>query len=211
MQIIAHRGASACKPENTLEAFKEAIRLGSLMYETDVQRTKDGFLVLWHDYDFNGQNIKDIAFAGSNLTLLKDLIDILPVKSVLNMEIKNDGNIYPGIEAQIKTLLDACGPAAKEKFIISSFDYPTLQRMRVLDARIKIAVLTRAFDILEAKNVNAYSVNISKRRVNKSVVEACRKEGIKIMVYTVNDAQTARRFEKMGVDAVFSDYPDLAF
>jgi glycerophosphoryl diester phosphodiesterase len=209
MLIIAHRGASAYKPENTLEAFETAISMGSGFMETDVQLTKDGFLVLCHNYAVNGKNIKTNILSALNLPTLEQLLDILSSKTKLNIEIKNDGSIYPGIEQKILAALNIYGNSLKERILISSFDYPTLQRVRALDREIKIGVLTRDFKIEDATSLNAYSVNISAKRVNKEIVEACHKKNIKVLVYTVNTAKEAAEIAALGVDGIFSDYPDI--
>ncbi|VTS18523.1 glycerophosphoryl diester phosphodiesterase [Streptococcus pseudoporcinus] len=47
--IFAHRGSNINRPENTIAAFKEAIRVGADGIELDVHRTKDGHLVVIHD------------------------------------------------------------------------------------------------------------------------------------------------------------------
>jgi glycerophosphoryl diester phosphodiesterase len=211
VRIIAHRGAAAFKPENSLEAFREAIRLGSNFFETDAHLTRDGALVLWHDYDFEGRAIKTGFLRDFPLTTLKELLDILPPAANLNIEIKNDGNIYEGIERAVLGLLQTYPPRLKERILISSFDYPTLQRVRALDADIKIGVLTRAFDVGAALALGAYSVHISLKRVNDAIVETCHKNNLKVFVYTVNTAAEAAAMAGLGVDAVFSDYPDLSF
>jgi glycerophosphoryl diester phosphodiesterase len=211
VQIIAHRGAAAYKSENSLEAFREAIRRGGSFFETDVHMTRDGALALWHDYDFEGRAIKNGFMRDFPLATLNELLDMLPPAANLNIEIKNDGNIYDGIERAVLGLLRAYPPRLKERILISSFDYSALRRVRALDADIKIGVLTRAFDLGAALALGAFSVNISLKRVNAGIVETCHKNNLKVFVYTVNTAAEAAAMAGLGVDAVFSDYPDLSF
>jgi len=207
MQIIAHRGASAYEKENTLAAFKKAQEMGSNFFETDAQMTKDGVLVLWHDYDAGGRAVKAHTLQELGLDTLAALLAMLRPQDMLNIEIKNDGNIYPGIEAKILDLLAAAG--VREQILISSFDYPTLQRLRALDKQIKIGVLTRDFDIKQAAALNAYSVHISAKRATKEIAQACHKNNIKLYIHTVNDQREAAAMKALGADAIFSDYPDL--
>ncbi|MGB2579790.1 glycerophosphoryl diester phosphodiesterase [Elusimicrobium simillimum] len=209
IQIIAHRGASGHQPENTLNAFRYATALGNKFFETDVQMTKDGVLVLIHDYKYQGNIIKDTAQSKLNLTTLKSLLDYLPEDAALNIEIKNDGGIYPGIETAVMDMLNGYGEKFKSKIVISSFDYPTLQRVRALDAKIKIGVLMRSFDIDAADALDAYSVNMSKDIVTKKIVKEAHAHGMKVFVYTVNSYSKIVKLDKMGVDGVFSDYPDI--
>ena len=92
MLIIAHRGASAYAQENTLKAFEIAFKLGSSWLETDVQRSKDNVLVLYHDYCLkDGRKIKDLIFkdlAKNNVPALADLLKITPKNFTLNL--RND-------------------------------------------------------------------------------------------------------------------------
>ncbi|MDR0646465.1 MAG: glycerophosphodiester phosphodiesterase [Elusimicrobiota bacterium] len=209
MLTIAHRGASAYKPENTLEAFKTAMSTGSRFMETDVQLTKDGRLVLCHNYEVDGRNIKTNILKDLNLPTLEELLDILKPETKLNIEVKNDDNIYPDIERKILAVLNIYGHKLKDNILISSFDYPTLQRVRALDKQIKIGVLTRNFKIENVLALNAYSANMSLKRINEEIVKACHKENIKVFVYTVNTAKEAAQMAALGVDGIFSDYPDM--
>ena len=213
MLVIAHRGASAYAQENTLQSFSLAFKLGSTWLESDIQRTKNGVLVLYHDYNLkNGKKIKDCAYnylKKFNVPQLADLLKITPKNFTLNLEIKNDDNIYPGIEKQILTELKNAKNIKKEQILISSFDIPTLQKIRALDKQINIGVLTRNFEIKTPLSLKAKSVNISVKRVTKKIIDTCHKNGLKVLVYTVNDLLTYRKLKDIGVDGIFSDNPVL--
>lgn len=213
MRIIAHRGASGYFTENTMPAFKAALAMGSDYFETDVQLSKDGFLVIYHDYTLPaGHKIKDIIFKDLvkyNIPRIQDVLDILGPRIKLNLEIKNDGNIYPGIEEKLIHLLNTYPAAYKGRILISSFDLDTLKRVLALAPDIKIGRLARDFDIKEVLDLNAYSLNISAARVNKKIIETCHKQNIKVLVYTVNDLKAALELQNIGVDGIFSDYPDI--
>lgn len=214
MLLIAHRGASAYFKENTIEAFKGALALGSKYFETDVQLSKDGQLVIYHDYVLKEtkQPIKNLTaaqLARYDVPLLSGLLSLLGKEISLNIEIKNDDNLYPTIEEKLIKLLNTHKNAHKERLLISSFDLPCLKRVRALDKNIKIGRLTRAFDIKEVLALNAFSVNISAARVNKKIVDICHSHNIKVFVYTVNDDGQATALGKMGVDGIFSDRPDI--
>ncbi len=214
MLVIAHRGASAYAQENTLKAFNLAFKLGSLWLETDVQRTKDGVLVLYHDYSLkNGKKIKESSFEylkKFNIPTLTDLLKITPKNFTLNLEIKNDENIYPNIEKEILSELNLTRNIKKEQILISSFDIPTLQKIRKLDKQISIGVLTRNFEVKTPLALKAKSVNISAKRVTKDIINTCHKNGLKVLVYTVNDFLTYQKLKTWGTDGIFSDNPVLA-
>ncbi|MEU1292982.1 glycerophosphodiester phosphodiesterase family protein [Streptomyces sp. NPDC005840] len=135
-QVLAHRGASAYAPENTLPAVDRAARLGATWVENDVQRTKDGQLVVIHDdtlrrttdarrvfpdrapwkvRDFTAAEIARLdagswfgaSFAGTRVpTLAGYLREVERNHQSLLLEIKNP-ELYPGVERQIvKSLAD---------------------------------------------------------------------------------------------------------
>ena len=214
MLIIAHRGASAYAQENTLKAFDLAFRLGATWLETDIQRSKDGVLVLYHDYILkNGKKIKNCNYnylKKFNVPTLADLLKITLEKFTLNLEIKNDDNIYPNIEKEILAELNLAKNIQKEQILISSFDIPTLQKIRALDSKINIGVLTRNFEVKIPLSLKAKSVNISAKRVTKNIIKICHENGLKVLVYTVNDLQIYRKLKSWGTDGIFSDNPVLA-
>ena len=213
MLVIAHRGASAYAKENTLKAFDLAFKLGATWLETDVQRSKDNVLVLYHDYALkNGKKIKDCTYnclREFKIPALRDLFEITPKNFTLNLEIKNDDNIYPGIEKQILAELSFAKNINKNQILISSFAVESLQKIRALDKKINIGVLTRNFEIKTPLSLKAKSVNISAKRVTKKIVETCHKNNLKVLVYTVNDLQTYYKLQVWGVDGIFSDNPVL--
>ena len=213
MLVIAHRGASAFAQENTLKAFNLAFKLGATWLETDVQRSKDGVLVLYHDYCLkDGRKIKELTFkelAKKNVPALADLLKITPVNFTLNLEIKNDNNIYSGIEKQILEEIKKAKNIKKENILISSFAAESLQKIRALDKQINIGVLTRNFDIKIPLSLKAKSVNISVKRVTRNIIKICHENGLKVLVYTVNDYQTYHYLKHLNTDGIFSDNPVL--
>ena len=212
MQIIAHRGLSALFKENTLDAFKAAYNLGINSFETDIQLTKDGEMVLVHDYLFNNKPIKEYSLRELKrfgFCTLEELLAILDKRSKLNIEIKNDDNIYPDIEERLALCLKKHGQDKNANLLISSFYLPSLQKIKKLLPALKIGRLTRNFDIKEIELLQPYSVNMSYKIVNKEIIETCHKRNIKVFIYTINDLKLFNKLKKDGVDAVFSDNPVL--
>ena len=130
-QIFAHRGSKSNRPENTLAAFAEAVRVGSDGIELDVHRTKDKQLIVIHDESVdrttNGrglvrqltlQQIKDLD-AGSwfhpdyfreKVPTLEEVLDFLEEQQftgILNIELKTNKYPYPKIEKQIAQVIQA--------------------------------------------------------------------------------------------------------
>lgn len=122
--ICAHRGASASHPENTIAAFKEAIRLGAQMIEFDVHQTKDGEPVIIHDATLdettNGSgkvsdwtlaeiqqldagSWKDSTFSNERIPTFAEALAIMPFNIWLNIHFRADSSI---IEKVVNTIID---------------------------------------------------------------------------------------------------------
>jgi len=235
MKVIAHRGASGYAPENTLEAFKIALELGARNFEFDVHRTKDGVLVVHHDYglpDENGTEVKiselnyaelsklNVAFyfrapGFYRIPKLNEVLDLIGGSSeMLNFEIKNDGNVYPGIETDLIRTVEKSGLAAKA--LLSSFDYGTLQRCRLISKDIKLGLLSRGLSeillfpaIRRAKAINCFSFHTSLKTACRAYISKIKEEGFAVNIYTVNTRAEALKLQGYGTDGIFSNYPDI--
>lgn len=165
--IIAHRGASAYAPENTLLAFEKAIEMGAAMIETDVHQTKDSVVVVMHDLGVdrttNGKGlIKNLTLAefkqlnicstemsrsvSSNIVenthppSLEETIKFINGRCKLLIEIKKGNDYYPGIEKRIVELIHK---HKAESWIstIHSFDKKTLLNVAKADSNINLQKL----------------------------------------------------------------------
>jgi glycerophosphoryl diester phosphodiesterase len=133
----------------------------------------------------------------------------------LHIEIKEGGHAYPGIEKRLLDLVKErrCYDSVR----VSSFDHPTLFTVRELDPQVRLGYLLSSVSLkrwsaalAEATKVKAFSIDMSRRLATKERVQEAHERGFEVNVYTVNDPKELRRFESFGVDAVFSDHPELA-
>ncbi len=120
--VCAHRGASESHPENTIAAFKEAIRLGAQMVEFDVRMTRDGKLIIMHDASIdrttNGKGLvenltwneiekldagswKSQEFEGERVPLLDEVLDVFPKTIWLNIHLKGDRKLGAAVARTI--------------------------------------------------------------------------------------------------------------
>ena len=96
-----------------------------------------------------------------------------------------------------------------DRILFSSFDYPTLQRLRRLAPHAHIGLLTRFFEPQKVLSLKAESLHISQTRITQEIIDWCHQNKVRVFVYTVNDRYTARQLARKGVDGIFTDVLDL--
>jgi len=236
MRFLAHRGAPKLAPENTLPSFARALSLGMREFELDVHLTSDGRLVVHHDFtlshtaqtpvvikemDFDSLSRLNVGayFPGAEpvrIPLLSEVMALLGASvSTLNVEVKNEGGTYPGIERRLLDEVNSTG-GWEGRILYSSFDHEVLRTIRSLspDARLGVLVGKVKIDgaLDTAASLGAESVHISVRQAgDDSILSAIKNRGFRTLVYTVNDRDAALSLEKRGVDGVFTDDPSVAF
>lgn len=233
MRLIAHRGASGLFPENTLASFQAALDMGAKAIECDVQLSKDGRLVVIHDFTLErltGRAVPVRAlswaelsrvdagawlaprFAGERIPSLESLLDMLPRGVELNVEVKQPPRRYAGIEERLLKALRA-RPRRMKDVVVSSFDAPTVSRLRELDEGLRLAFLvgkaSKRSAMALAEESRCEALHLSRRRFDEAWARLAARAGLRVRVYTVNSRKEAARLAAAGVEAVFTDYPDL--
>ncbi len=235
--IIAHRGASAYAPENTLASFEKAIEMGSLIIETDVHQTKDSVVVLMHDlsldrttngkglikdifsYDFKQLSIKQQkTVLNEHPPTLEGAIALINGRCKLLIELKKGNNYYPNIE---KHVIDLIKKYKAQSWIstIHSFDKEALVNIAKRDSSINLQKLivfnlplvSFNFDKHFSKDdfKNWEGVNVYYKFCSKRVIRKIHNLGKTVYVWTVNDPKKARKLAKRGVDGIISNKPDI--
>ena len=225
MLSIGHRGAKGYIAENTLESINMAIELNVDGVEIDVFKCLSGELVLFHD-----KNLKKLTGKSGkieNLTIndlqkylvlgkykiptLKDVLEKIKKPLLVNIELKGSG----AAESTSKIIEDFSKKTLwkKENFIVSSFNWDELKKLRSINTDIAIGILLdKLGNINEAiqfgKNINAQSIHPNYRMLNEGTVEKIKKNGFKIYTWTVNNKEDISFMQKLNVDGVISDYPD---
>ena len=228
--VIAHRGASAYAPENTLTAFALAADMGAEMSELDVICTSDGKLVVFHDdttgrWESTDRVVRDITYAdmqsldirGDRVPLLAEVLDLARTRGMrLNVELKHAGVAGPVLAA----IHDA---RMTDAVIISSFEPLALHEVRAADARIALAYLmgsdtwhplTRLREFwpmpaLKQYGCQAWHPYRALPGIAVSIANV-RRAGYAVNVWTVNDEAEMRRFALLHVDGIITDKPDVA-
>lgn len=224
VEITAHRGSVFKAPENTLTAIRTAIDSGADFVEIDVQQTKDGQFVLFHDQNLKRitglkrllgettyEEIKlldagswfDQRFSGERIPLLTEAIDAAQGKIKLNIEAKYNGSeprkvfVRKLVEIiQEKNIVDSC--------VVTSFDYTLLQEIEKLCPAIDTGyIMFAAFGDLAELDVNFFSLEES--IVNQDVIFDAHFHGKQVHVWTVNNLESVTRLINLGVDNIVTD------
>ncbi len=231
-KILAHRGASAYAPENSMEAFKLAYDMGADGIEFDVHFSKDNEIVIAHDEAIdrvsNGKGLlKDYTLSelrnfdfNCNMDKFKDvkiptLSDVLLEFSgknfMLNIEIKNNIFAYEGIEAAILDLLYKHN--ALDNVLFSSFNHSAVVTAKTLNPKAACAFLFADGIINISDYLNTHGIshaNLADYLCTKDELSSLNKSNIAANVWTVNERSELEKFMKMGVNSVITNRPDLA-
>lgn len=232
-KVIAHRGASGYAPENTMASFELATKMKADGIELDVQVSKDGKLVVFHDEKVdrttNGSGyIKDLSlsyikkldsgswfskkFKNEKVPTLDEVLFFFKDKyELINIELKNGIIDYNGIEEKVIKLINDFN--ISDKTIISSYNHYSLLRLKAIDRNIKIGLLYVANLINPwkyAANLGAYSIHPYFYSVNDKLIYNSNNENIKIITYTVNDIVYIEKLIRLKVDGIITNYPDKA-
>ncbi|MGB5482398.1 MAG: glycerophosphodiester phosphodiesterase family protein [Eudoraea sp.] len=220
---IGHRGAMGHETENTLASIQKALDLNVDMIEIDVFKIASGEIVVFHDEKIdrltNGSGdiesldleaLKNLTVEGDHkIPLLSEVLDVINHKVPLNIELKGPGT-SEGVMHLIKTYMENEGWTLDD-FLISSFNWEELKNMRRINKDIKIAILTEddPLDaILIANDLNAVAINPNYLSLTKENVLEIKSQGFKVFTWTVNDTKQISKLRELGVDGVFTNYPE---
>jgi glycerophosphoryl diester phosphodiesterase len=229
-EIAAHRGNSgpAAPLENTIDAFRRAMQVGADLVETDVHRTADGVLVLYHDSSIDGRSIAKTKYAdlpllpnGQRMPTLQQLVDLEATaggKTRLLIETK-----HHGYEAEVVAMLRS--RLQPGQYELMSFDLDSVRALRELAPDSKVGVLfglmpdwqtgtwpiSGAAMVDKARKLGVDFVAIDKWIASDGRIDALAKAGFDVAIWTVDKDADLRRFlGDSRVKRIITDRPDLA-
>lgn len=236
--IFAHRGANREAAENTRSAFERALAYPIDGIETDIQLSRDGVAVLWHDrflgkLGFPGKHIDDFDytelqamdfaahFPGATrpegVMGLREFLAAYRARCRLLLEIKNREWEPPERhEAKVRQTLELAGAVADERILISSFNLDSLIYAQRCAPGFPLVFNMEpehdaafACSVLEAQPfLHGLCVHID--TLNETMVGVLRERGKRIAVYTCNSDEQISRALDLGVDILISDVPQKA-
>lgn len=237
VEIVAHRGASYDAPENTLPAVELAWEQGADAVEVDIHQTSDGNVVAIHDRDtwrvtgkrgvvaemrldqllvLDAGAWKSARWSGTRIPTLEQVLETVRPGKMLVVEIKCSRDVLPELER----VLDASGK--REQVMLIAFDYDTISeaKQRMPD---RPCYWLYGFSESEAATYGVRSPDDLLDRVQRSALDgldvrhnatwtagladALPQLGKALYVYTVNDADQARRLRDVGVAGITTDRP----
>lgn len=222
----AHRGASAYAPENTLYSFYLALWQGANGIETDVRKTKDGVLVLFHDAaldrvstgsgdisNYTYADLREIQIVGGKDNSIYDRIvrleDFLRHfmfrKLAFAIELKQ-----VNIEKETIDMLErfhAC-----EKVTLTSFDFQSIKNAKAYCPKYRVGYLTpvvddNVFDMM--REIKGEEVCPNAQTITKDLVERCHQLGFSVRAWGVSDENLMASIYELGVDGMTVNFPDL--
>ncbi len=224
MLIIAHRGARASHPENTLSAIQAAIDIGCKAIEIDIHEHDNELWVIhdkWLNRTTNGigplswySKEKLHTFDAGNgevIPTLKQVFELISGQCALNIEIKAIKH-FSLLLAHIEYAVTKCN-FVNEQLLLSSFNHRWLDQLHHHTPSLLISALTSSQGLDKAafaQQLQAVSINIDIDVVDKAYVADAKNRALKVYVFTANEPEQWQWLKSLGVDGVFCDCPAKA-
>jgi glycerophosphoryl diester phosphodiesterase len=233
--IIAHRGASAYAPENTLAAFKLALEQGADAIELDAKLSADEQVVVIHDqtldrttpvsgrvrdyimadmHKMDAGSHFDIAFRGEPIPTLDEVFKAVGQLTYINVELTNYATPKDKLPDKVSELVKR--NKLQQRVFFSSFYISNLVRIRRLLPEVPVGLLLASgwrgslSRFIATFSLRYQSLHPELSDVSLHLVKQMHKKGKPLFTYTVNQEQDMRRLFEFGVDGIFTDDPILA-
>ena len=230
MNIInyAHRGASEYAPENTLSSFYLGLMQGANGIETDVQKTKDGVLVLFHDgtvdrvsdgqgkvCDFTLAQLKKLKIYGNNtcgfydrIVTLEEFLEKFSSYDIsFAVELKDEG-----VEEETLAMIKRFG--AFEKATFTSFKFDCIKKIKELDPSARVGYLiweTCEAHLEQLLSIGGEEIAPKASEITEESIALCRNKGLGVRAWGVQSIELMKRMCALKVDGMTVNFPDRLF
>ena len=225
--IMAHRGASAEAPENTMAAFQLAIDQGADWIEIDVQESADGQVIVMHDQDFMKQSrnplkvwdshkaqLADIdigswfdpQFSDQRVATLEEVLELCRDRVGVNIELKYYGHDQQ-LEQRVVEIIESL--SMEDQIKLMSLQQAGVTKAKALRPAWECGLLLSVY----AGDLNKIDVDflaINSRFASRNFIRRAHAAGKEVYVWTVNDAASMSQMLNRGVDGLLTDRPELA-
>ena len=224
----AHRGASEYAPENTLSSFYLGLLQGANGIETDVQRTKDGELVLFHDEEvsrvsdgtsslreYTLQELKQLKIFGNStcgfydrIVTLREFLEKFSQYDIsFAIELKG-----PGVEEDTLSLIKAFGIEKKTTFTSFQFDY--IQKIKELDRTARVGFLTDDPDgdtVKRLLSIGGEEIAPKAANITEEKIKYYRDHHLGVRAWGVSSIALMKKMCLLKVDGMTVNFPDRLF
>ncbi|MFS0862129.1 glycerophosphodiester phosphodiesterase [Fredinandcohnia sp. 179-A 10B2 NHS] len=229
--IGAHRGASTYCPENTMSAFKKAVELKADMLELDVQLTKDGEVIVYHDFFLNKrtngegyvhqQSLADIRkldagswfseeFAGERIPTFEEVLAWSKDKIWINIELKQLEHLHEPLAKKVVELVEHY--RMEDQVQVMSFNHASLVEARRYNKKVLCGAISasRLINPIEyLRSIQAQILNVPIIHLSPSLVESLHNHGFYVHGSMSDDPFVWRTILEWGIDAMDTNFPDV--
>jgi glycerophosphoryl diester phosphodiesterase len=231
--VLAHRGASAYAPENTIAAFNLALEMGADGIELDVTLSKDGVPIVIHDDTVdrttNGHGaIKEMTvaeiqqldahyqfdqYAGEKIPTLAQVLDAIGKRGIVNIELKSTTFKTDGLEIAVLAAIE--DTRTTTNVIFSSFNPFALARMYDLNPRIPRGLLYSPGLPIYLRRAwlrplaHATAMHPECSMITAQYVAWAKNHGLKVNAWTTDEPEEMQRLIELDVDAIMTNKPDV--
>jgi glycerophosphoryl diester phosphodiesterase len=226
--LIAHRGASADAPENTIAAFELALDQGADAIEVDVHLSRDHHPVVIHDFTLErttdgagvvaGHTVRELKrldaggwrsplFRGQRVQTLQEVLERFRGRTRVWIDLKGGSDVYAGLEERIVSMLEVY--EVIEGSVVQSYDHRALEQMRVLnrDVRVAARLAETSGELQFPETLAGQAVCLPMALATESVLAQLRRAGMQAYVSTVNEPIEAARLARFGASGLITDRP----
>ncbi len=225
--VFGHRGAMASAPMNTLASFQLAYKQGAAGIELDVHLSKDGHLIVLHDFtidattdgqgaaaDFTLAELKRLdagswfspAFVGEQIPTLDEVFELVGRKLLINIEIKSRSTESEAINHAVADSIRS--HQMTDRAIVSSFDSRLLQRFIEICPEVMIGYLHSPSGAADLMDGLAHEARHPWHElIDDAYMSWAKGSGYFVNAWTVNDTQRACALKRLGVNGLITDSP----
>ena len=226
--LIAHRGASADAPENTIAAFELALQQGADGLELDVHLSADGHPVVIHDFTLerttdgvgpvNALSVRELKrldaggwrdrrFQGQRVQTLQEVLERFRDRARFWLDLKGGPALYPGLEERVVSTIEIYD--VLDRVLVQSFDPAAIGEVRTLNREIRVGVVT-ARDPLDRTLLRpgmADAICPALAMCSEPLIRDVRGAGLDCYAWTVNEPAQVDRLVGWGVSGIITDRP----
>jgi glycerophosphoryl diester phosphodiesterase len=212
-KIIGHRGAKGLAPENTLASLGAALKNKVDEIEVDIRVTSDNIPVLFHDNQLKNKlislyTLRELKSSKPDIITLAEAIEFVNKRVPLYLEVKPNVNIDPIVKV-LRTFL--ANGWKESDFSLGSLSQSTLKKLHAAFPNIEKIVIEIFWGwraALRARQLNTKRISMPRQNLWWGFIRSMHRSGYKLAIFTINDPKLASRWERHGLYAIITDYPD---